>query len=246
MSYDDWTDEPGPRGSQSGARRTKSQGPGEDYIEVHERIQRFYTQYPTGAVVTTKVKAVLDFESRPYVLVKAKAYRTPDDQHPGVGHSWLMVPGKTPYTNGSELENAETSAWGRAIAAVGVAVNRSIASKDEIKAKAVDDTVESTRSKVIAAAKPTKPSEDPPQTQTAPSTDPAPSESGGAAPEPPEQSDGGMTMAAFKKAMRENLVMSAAVGAAASKMFPEAADVASLSDEERAALWATLDPKSGD
>lgn len=119
-------------------RRTRADGPGENYVEVKERLQTFYATYPTGAVVTDKItpfpEGVIDGLAR--VMVEAKAYRTPDDPHPGTGSAWMVLPGKTPYTNGSELENTETSAWGRAIAAVGILVDRGISSAQEVRNKA--------------------------------------------------------------------------------------------------------------
>ncbi|HEY7821467.1 MAG TPA: hypothetical protein VIG24_01465, partial [Acidimicrobiia bacterium] len=63
----------------------------------------------------------------------ACAYRTPDDPAPGVGLAWEPVPGRTPYTRGSELMVAETSAWGRALAAIGIATNKSVASAEEVR-----------------------------------------------------------------------------------------------------------------
>ena len=74
-------------------------------------------------------------DGTPRVWVKALAYRSPDDAHPGVGWSWMVLPGSTPYTRGSELENTETSAWGRAIGALGIGIDKSIASGDEVKSK---------------------------------------------------------------------------------------------------------------
>ena len=65
------------------------------------------------------------------------AYRTPDDARPGIGTSSLTIPGKTPYTRDSEIENCETSAWGRALAALGFEVKRSVATADEVAAKRV-------------------------------------------------------------------------------------------------------------
>lgn len=135
---------------EGGGRTRKSDGPGDDYPQVKERIQEFYATYPTGALVTEEVKDVLVTEGThsgkdgktyggeecTYIVVRSAAYRTPDDPHPGRGTSWMRVPGTTPYTRGSELENAETSAWGRAIAAVGIRIDRSIASAQEILAKA--------------------------------------------------------------------------------------------------------------
>ncbi len=106
-----------------------------DYVEVKDRIKMFYTAFPDGALVTDRAELWMDQEETPRVVVKALAYRTPDDPHPGVGWSWLELPGKTSYTRGSELENAETSAWGRAIGSLGIALDKSIASADEIKNK---------------------------------------------------------------------------------------------------------------
>lgn len=106
-----------------------------DYVEVKDRIPMFYEAFPDGRLVTDRAEYWLEVDP-PRVVVKALAYRTPDDPHPGVGWSWLEIPGKTPYTRGSELENAETSAWGRAIAALGIGISRSIASKNEVDAKA--------------------------------------------------------------------------------------------------------------
>lgn len=101
-----------------------------DYIQVNERVILFYDKYPHGSIQSEIVEIG---EKR--VVVKAMAFRTPDDARPGVGHSMLAIPGTTPYTRGSEVENAETSAWGRALAALGFEVKRSIASRDEIENK---------------------------------------------------------------------------------------------------------------
>jgi hypothetical protein len=69
------------------------------------------------------------------VTVKAYAFRAADDERPGIGHSSLNIPGSTSFTKGSEIENAETSAWGRAIAALGFEVKRGLASAEEVRNK---------------------------------------------------------------------------------------------------------------
>jgi hypothetical protein len=102
----------------------------EDYIQVNERIIAFKEEFPEGSLQSELVEL-----SEDQVVVKAYAYRTPDDQRPGIGHSGLRIPGATPYTRGSELENAETSAWGRALAALGFEVKRGIASREEVDMK---------------------------------------------------------------------------------------------------------------
>lgn len=100
------------------------------YIEVKDRIEKFYEKFPDGSIQSEIVEFGTDI-----VIVKAYAYRTPDDPRPGVGHSQMPIPGLTSFTKNSEVENAETSAWGRAIAALGFEVKKSIASAEEVENK---------------------------------------------------------------------------------------------------------------
>lgn len=111
-----------------------------NYTDVKSRIALFYAAHPDGRLVTERVEIWQDVEP-PRVVVKALAYRTPDDPLPGAGWSWLTLPGTTNFTRGSEIENAETSAWGRAIGALGIGIGASIASSDEIDAKKDDGPV---------------------------------------------------------------------------------------------------------
>ena len=83
-----------------------------DYVQVNERIIAFYERHPEGSIQSE----IVEFSEK-RVVVKAYAYRKPGDPLPGIGHSYMALPGKTTYTIGSELENTETSAWGRALAA---------------------------------------------------------------------------------------------------------------------------------
>ena len=105
-----------------------------DYVEFKDRIRLFYEAYPTGAICTEAAWVSVD-DDVPRIWVRAAAYRAPDDSHPGIGHSWMVLPGTTSYTKGSELENTETSAWGRAIGATGIALDKSVASADEVRNK---------------------------------------------------------------------------------------------------------------
>ena len=103
----------------------------EDYVEVSERIQQFMEKYPQGSLQSEWEYVQRDGEQ--WLVVKSWAYRTADDQRPGIGHAWEPIPGRTPYTKGSELQNGETSSWGRALAAIGIAVHKGIASANEIR-----------------------------------------------------------------------------------------------------------------
>jgi len=99
-----------------------------DYIDVAERIRVFNQKYPEGSL-----QSHVEFEGDG-VLCTAYAYRTPDDPRPGMGHAFEPIPGKTPYTKDSEVMNAETSAWGRAIVALGFETKK-IASADEVRSR---------------------------------------------------------------------------------------------------------------
>jgi len=110
-----------------------------DYVDVKTRIARFYEKYPDGRLTTASVSMSEDPDGQVRIWAHAQAYRTSDDPHPGDGWSWLAVPGATSYTKGSEIENAETSAWGRAIGALGIGIDKGIASGDEIASKQPHD-----------------------------------------------------------------------------------------------------------
>lgn len=109
-----------------------------DYVEVKDRIKLFYELFGQGRLVTGEVRLSTEPDGVPRVMVQGLAYRTPDDPLPGVGWSWMVLPGTSNYTRGSELENVETSAWGRAIGSLGILIDRSIASAQEVNNKAQD------------------------------------------------------------------------------------------------------------
>lgn len=125
--------------------------PPKDYIDVATRIAEFRDKYPEGSLAPwdpakpyelIKAEGIAK-DGKPFtatfVVVVAAARRSPDDRAPGVGMAWEVFPGRTPYTLGSELMNAETSAWGRAIIAVGAADSRKgIASAEEVRNRAAE------------------------------------------------------------------------------------------------------------
>lgn len=107
-----------------------------DYVTVAERIVEFRNKYPEGSLQPWNPAAPYTIElinGNPNFVVVAAAYRTPDDTRPGIGMAYEPIPGSTPYTRGSELQNAETAAWGRAIVATLAAdTNKGIATKEEV------------------------------------------------------------------------------------------------------------------
>lgn len=118
----------------------------DDYIDVAQRIAEFRAKHPEGSLQPLNPEQ--PFEIREitgsdkngkevrgtFIIYTAAAYRTPDDPRPGVGCAYEVFPGRTPYTAGSELQNAETAAWGRAIVAVLAADTRAgVASQQEVR-----------------------------------------------------------------------------------------------------------------
>lgn len=114
-----------------------------DYVDVAERIRIFRDLYPTGSlqpVDPLNPFRVVEIGDQTFIAYTAAAYRTPDDTMPGIAVSWEPFPGRTPYTAASELQNAETAAWGRAIVAALAADTKKVASLDEVRARKASET----------------------------------------------------------------------------------------------------------
>lgn len=110
----------------------------DEYVDVAERIRMFAEKYPEGSLqgdgffVRDPDEKIIGYH---YV---ARAYRTAADERPGVGTAYEPIPGKTPYTRDSEVQNSETAAWGRAIVALGFNTKK-IASREEVRARQESD-----------------------------------------------------------------------------------------------------------
>lgn len=135
----------------------------EGYIDVATRIAEFRAKHPEGCLRPadpSRPFQVVDAGGTTYIVFCAAAYRTPDDPAPGMGTAWEQVPGATNFTRGSELQNAETSAWGRAIIAVGAADSKQgVATAEDVQwrqaeaeaREAEQEAVGGLRSSIIAA-----------------------------------------------------------------------------------------------
>lgn len=104
-----------------------------DYVDVAERASLLFAKYPEASW-QTNYEGMVEAGGQTYLIVKATVYRTPDDQTPAIDYAWELVPGRTPYTKGSELMVGSTSAIGRAIAGLGIGAKKSISTKDEVRA----------------------------------------------------------------------------------------------------------------
>lgn len=111
------------------------------YVDVAERIRIFREKHPAGSLQPldhSRPFWVETIDGKSFICYAAAAYRTSEDRCPGIGLAWEPFPGPTTFTKDSELMNAETSAWGRAIVACLVADTQRIASAQEVRNRRAD------------------------------------------------------------------------------------------------------------
>ena len=129
----------------------------DDYIDVAARIVQFYEQHPEGRLRREGQPEIREVGGKTFVIYKALAYRDPEDRFPGQGVAWEPFPGPTNFTRDSELMNAETAAWGRAIVSVGIVANK-IASKQEVQNRSANNVTDAEKlANVDKALEPVQP-----------------------------------------------------------------------------------------
>ena len=101
-----------------------------DYVEVNVRIEKFHQKYPNGRI-DTEVMFVEGTQPKE-VLVKANVYRDITDAFPSATGHAHEVHGSSYINRTSFIENAETSAVGRALAILGFEIKKSVASREEV------------------------------------------------------------------------------------------------------------------
>mgnify|MGYP007071575144 CR=1 FL=1 len=105
----------------------------ENYVDVPQRMKLFYEMYPQGSLQMDPNLKFQQVGDQLIVIGQAYAFRTPNDTRPGIGTAQEYLPGKTAFTRGSEIQNLETSCWGRAIGALGIGIEKAIATREEVE-----------------------------------------------------------------------------------------------------------------
>ena len=98
---------------------------GKQYVEVSERVLYFRQNYPDHALEST----ILSNEDG-VCIIKA-VVRTPAGVVIASGHAY-ETEGSSFINKTSYIENCETSAWGRALANLGIGIDAAIASAQEV------------------------------------------------------------------------------------------------------------------
>lgn len=107
-----------------------------EYETVAERIKRFYKDYPDGRIITENITQQHDRAISTWV-VKALVFFTREDQELGLAKASGLafeVDGVGMANKTSALENAETSAIGRALANAGYFGDKKASREEMVKA----------------------------------------------------------------------------------------------------------------
>ena len=118
---------------------------GKDYIPVNERIKEFWRRYPDGNIITEMVSnddGVCVFKATTYTdgAIRTTGYACEKESSSFIN--------KTSY-----IENCETSAVGRALGILGIGIDTSIASAEEVDNAIYQQETKIDKTKVQALAK---------------------------------------------------------------------------------------------
>jgi hypothetical protein len=104
----------------------KIQIKGKDYIEVNERVKQFHKDYPNGSITTELIEMTDRFITKTTVIPDVK---NSDRCFTGIAYE---KEDSTFINKTSALENCETSSCGRALGMLGIGIDTSIASYNEV------------------------------------------------------------------------------------------------------------------
>jgi hypothetical protein len=111
----------------------------ENYATVAERLAKFHKDYPDGRIVSTLIGSNDMGNGKTQWVVKTEIYLTAGDQANGLvkGTGFAAeIDGSGGANNTAALPNAETSSLGRALMAIGYAMNKdpkTLASREEME-----------------------------------------------------------------------------------------------------------------
>ena len=107
-----------------------------NYVDVPTRIKQLREKHPDAVLRPANPAEpfrIMTIGNREFIIYTAACYRSPDDPMPAIAVAAEPVVGSSAFTRNSEVMNAETSAWGRAIMACLAVDEPHIASREEVQ-----------------------------------------------------------------------------------------------------------------
>ena len=122
-----------------------------EYVDVKTRLKQALALYPQLRIVEHRPE-ITQVGDQLFIECSVTVSRDPDDPIPVTAYIFEPYPGKTSFTKNSEQANGATSVLGRALGYMGLGIDKSIASSNEVlgRQEAADD-----RNKVVSVARPT-------------------------------------------------------------------------------------------
>jgi hypothetical protein len=124
-----------------------------EYVDVKTRLKQALALYPQLRIVEHRPE-ITQVGDQLFIECSVTVSRDPDDPIPVTAYIFEPYPGKTTFTKNSEQANGATSVLGRALGYMGLGIDKSIASSNEVlgRQQAAEDN---DRTKVVSIARPT-------------------------------------------------------------------------------------------
>jgi hypothetical protein len=124
-----------------------------EYVDVKTRLKQALALYPQLRIVEHRPE-ITQVGDQLFIECSVTVSRDPDDPIPVTAYIFEPYPGKTTFTKNSEQANGATSVLGRALGYMGLGIDKSIASSNEVlgRQQAAEET---DRTKVVSIARPT-------------------------------------------------------------------------------------------
>jgi hypothetical protein len=135
-----------------------------EYVDVKTRLKQALALYPQLRIVEHRPE-ITQVGDQLFIECSVTVSRDPDDPIPVTAYVFEPYPGKTSFTRNAEQMNGATSVLGRALGYMGLGIDKSIATSNEILGRqegAEDDD----RKRIVSIARPTPVLDSPRETPT--------------------------------------------------------------------------------
>jgi hypothetical protein len=123
-----------------------------EYVDVKTRLKQALALYPQLRIVEHRPE-ITQVGDQLFIECSVTVSRDPDDPIPVTAYIFEPYPGKTSFTKNSEQANGATSVLGRALGYMGLGIDKSIASSNEVLGR--QQGAENDRNTVVSIARPT-------------------------------------------------------------------------------------------